>query len=53
MSAALAHVLSSEVRDAAAARGEAIRARDGLRVGADVIERVAREYAERADGAGA
>ena len=53
MSAALAHVLSSEARDAAAARGEAIRARDGLRVGADVIERVAREYAERADGAGA
>ena len=53
MSAALAHVLSSEVRDAAAARGEAIRARDGLRVGADVIARVAREYAERADGAGA
>jgi len=51
MDAALAHVLAPEVRDAAAARGEAIRARDGLRVGADVIERVAREYADREDGA--
>jgi MGT family glycosyltransferase len=53
MDAALAHVLSPEVRGAAAARGEAIRARDGLRVGADVIERVAREHSEREDGAGA
>jgi hypothetical protein len=30
-----------------AANGEAIRSRDGLRVGADVIERVAEAYAAR------
>jgi MGT family glycosyltransferase len=45
MDAALAHVLSPAVRSAAAARGEAIRARDGLVHGADVIEQVGREYA--------
>lgn len=48
MDAALAHVLSPEVRAAAAARGEAIRARDGLVRGADVIEQVGRAYADRA-----
>jgi MGT family glycosyltransferase len=53
MEAALAHVLSPEVRAAAAARGEAIRARDGLVRGADVIEHVARAYADSRDGAGA
>jgi hypothetical protein len=52
MEAALAHVLSPEVRAAAAARGEAIRARDGLVRGADVIEHVARAYADSRDGAG-
>jgi MGT family glycosyltransferase len=51
MERALAHVLSPEVRDAAVARGEAIRARDGLRVGADVIERVARSDADGGAGA--
>ena len=48
MDAALAHVLSPEVRAAAAARGEAIRARQGLVHGADVIEAVGRAYADRA-----
>ena len=48
MDAALAHVLSDEVRAAAAARGRAIRERDGLTHGADVIEQVARAYADRA-----
>ncbi len=48
MDAALAHVLSPEVRAAAAARGEAIRAREGLVHGADVIEAVGRAYADRA-----
>ena len=32
------------LRDRLAAIGAAIRARDGLRIGADVIERVGREY---------
>ena len=45
MDAALAHVLSPEVRAAAEARGAAIRARDGLVRGADVIEQVGRAYA--------
>jgi MGT family glycosyltransferase len=35
-----------ELRDRMAAMGTAIQARDGLTVGADVIERVAREYAD-------
>jgi MGT family glycosyltransferase len=51
MERALQHVLSPEVREAAVARGEAIRARDGLRVGADVIERVARAHADGGAGA--
>jgi MGT family glycosyltransferase len=34
----------TEMRARAAATGEAVRARDGLRVGADVIERVGREH---------
>jgi MGT family glycosyltransferase len=51
MDAALAHVLSPEVRAAAKARGESIRARDGLTRGADVIEQVARARADRQDGA--
>ncbi|HET7902266.1 MAG TPA: nucleotide disphospho-sugar-binding domain-containing protein [Candidatus Nanopelagicales bacterium] len=48
MDAALAHVLSDPVRTAAAARGEAIRARDGLVRGADVIEQVGRAHADLA-----
>lgn len=34
----------AELRARMAAMGEAIRSRDGLRVGADVIERVGREH---------
>jgi len=37
----------SALRERAAAAGEAIRARDGLRVGADVIERVGLEHRAR------
>jgi MGT family glycosyltransferase len=48
---ALERVLAPEVRAAAAARGEAIRERDGLRTGADVIERVGRAYADGGTGA--
>jgi MGT family glycosyltransferase len=36
----------TELRDRMAEMGRAIQARDGLTVGADVIERVAREYAD-------
>jgi len=43
LDAALAHVLSADVRARAEAVGAKIRARDGLRHGADIIERVARE----------
>jgi MGT family glycosyltransferase len=37
----------AQLRSRMAEIGTAIRARDGLRVGADVIERVGREYADR------
>ena len=46
MDAALATVLDPAKRAELAAIGERVRARDGLRRGADVIERVARAYAE-------
>ena len=46
MGAALATVLDPAKRAELAAIGERVRARDGLRRGADVIERVARTYAE-------
>ena len=48
MNEALDRLLSdSALRARMAANGEAIRSRDGLRVGADVIERVAEAYAAR------
>ncbi|MDA8436179.1 MAG: glycosyltransferase [Actinomycetales bacterium] len=46
MDAALATVLDPAKRAELAAIGERVRARDGLRRGADVIEQVARAYAE-------
>ena len=45
MAAALATVLDPAKQAELAAVGARIRARDGLRHGADVIERVAREFA--------
>jgi MGT family glycosyltransferase len=49
MTAALDRLLGDEgLRERLARMGEAIRARDGLRRGADVIERVAKAHAERA-----
>jgi MGT family glycosyltransferase len=45
MDAALEVVLDASKRAELAAVGERVRARDGLRRGADVIERVAREHA--------
>lgn len=53
MDAALATVLAPDKRAELAAVGERIRARDGLVHGADVIERVARDHAERTGGASA
>lgn len=48
MNEALERLLSDAgLRARMAANGEAIRSRDGLRVGADVIERVAEAYAAR------
>jgi MGT family glycosyltransferase len=44
---ALDRVLSAELRSRLAAVGQAIQARDGVRVGADVIESVARTAAAR------
>ena len=46
MNAALAAVLDPQRRSTLAAIGERVRARDGLRRGADVIEQVARAHAE-------
>jgi len=37
---------NAELRERMASMGEDIRARNGMQVGADVIERVAREYAD-------
>jgi len=53
MDAALATVLAPDKRAELAAVGERIRTRDGLVHGADVIERVARDHAERTGGASA
>lgn len=48
MNEALDRLLSdASLRERMAANGEAIRSRDGLRVGADVIERVAEGYVAR------
>jgi MGT family glycosyltransferase len=48
MNEALDHLLSdADLRARMAANGEAIRSRDGLRVGADAIERVAEAHAAR------
>ncbi len=44
MNGALAAVLSPAMRDRAAAAGERIRGRDGLRRGADIIEAAGREH---------
>jgi MGT family glycosyltransferase len=44
MTRALSTVLDPALRARVAAVGEQVRARDGLRAGADVIERVAREH---------
>ena len=46
MDAALAAVLDPERQSTLAAIGERVRARDGLRRGADIIEQVARTHAE-------
>ena len=46
MRAALAFVLDAGKQAELAALGERVRARDGLRRGADVIEQVARSYAD-------
>jgi MGT family glycosyltransferase len=49
MTAALDRLLGdADLRERLARTGEAIRARDGLRRGADVIEQVAKAHAERA-----
>lgn len=48
MAAALAHVLDPAVQQRAATVGEAVRARDGLRRGADVIEQVGRAFVDSA-----
>jgi MGT family glycosyltransferase len=49
MTAALDRLLGDDaLRERLSRMGEAIRARDGLRHGADVIERVAKAHAERA-----
>ena len=53
MDAALARVLDPGLKARVAAAGEAVRARDGLRVGADVIESVARAHVDSVEGAGA
>ena len=46
LSAALETVLDPALRSRLAAVGERVRARDGLTLGADVIERVAREHVD-------
>ncbi|MGD9954593.1 MAG: glycosyltransferase [Candidatus Nanopelagicales bacterium] len=53
MTDALATVLDPGMRAKAEAAGEAVRARDGLRRGADVIESVGRAHVEAVEGAGA
>jgi UDP:flavonoid glycosyltransferase YjiC (YdhE family) len=53
MTRALGVVLSKEKRAELAAIGELVRARDGLVHGADVIEQVARSYADSRGGASA
>lgn len=53
MDAALATVLDPALQARVAAVGEAVRGRDGLRRGADVIEQVGRAHVDSAEGAGA
>lgn len=53
MDAALATVLDPSLQARVAAVGEAVRLRDGLRRGADVIEQVGRAHVDAAEGAGA
>ena len=50
MRSALDTVLAPAVRDRLAGVGRAVRARDGLRRGADVIEQVARSHADASAG---
>ena len=53
MDAALEKLLDPGLKARVIAVGEAVRARDGLRRGADVIESVGRVHVDAVEGAGA